>query len=822
MPHTPLDLPERLRALAETRLMDSPLEESFDGLTRIAQRLLDVPIVLISLVDERRQFFKSAIGLEGEVARVRQTPLSHSFCQHVVTTGEPLTIDDAEHNPLVCDNLAIRDLGVRSYLAFPLRSPEGYTLGSVCAIGTKPRQWSTADHELLKDMAMVVNSRIELRLANRRFQANADRFSKLSDRIPGVVYQFLMRPDGTSCFPYASEAIRSVYGVAPEEVQDDASKVFAVLHPDDHAGIVDSILKSAETLTPWHHEYRVRFADGNVEWLLGDSMPERLPDGGTLWHGCIVNITESKILQARLKKSMNRYRQSFEYAGIGMATLDANERWLTANPALLAMLGYTMEELRPLSFASLTHPDDQHIASDLQKRLFAGEIPVGRTTKRYRRADGRYIWGHLTTTVIRDENGQPLEFITHLEDVTAMRNAEKERKELDRKIAETAKLESLGVLAGGIAHDFNNLLTGVLGNASIMQMDLPANSPLSPMVDQIETAARRAADLCRQMLAYSGKGRFVVRPINLNTVIRETARLLEISISKNTTLQFHLDSALPAIEADETQIRQIVMNLVINGSEAIGSKDGVVTISTGETVLTHDDAGALPLGDELVAGNYVWMEVTDSGSGMAPEVIARIFEPFFTTKFAGRGLGLAALQGIVRGHKGAIKVESTLGHGTTFHLLLPATKQAPVIDEGKQTPPAKEPQDKGTVLLVDDEETVRDVASRILIHAGFRVEQAEDGEAGLERFRQNPSAYTFVLLDLTMPRLDGRETFRLMRELNPRLPVLLMSGFNHQDVVTQFEGEGLAGFVAKPLDRETLLAAVHDLTQRSTALNMDV
>ncbi|PAW65564.1 MAG: hypothetical protein B9S34_10610 [Opitutia bacterium Tous-C1TDCM] len=685
-----------------------------------------------------------------------------------------------------------------------LAAPIGGSAGALGLVAADDRAWIGSEIALAGEFAALAEVRLAQRAALDKLRGDESKLRKIASRVPGVIYQYRLRPDGTSCFPYASERLREIYGVAPEAVVADAAPVFGQLHPADLAGIVASIQESARTLQPWQYEYRTQFADGTERWLRGDSIPEREADGAILWHGFITDVTARKQAETALRESEERFRLNFTHAGIGMAIVGLDGRWLDANPALLAMLGWSLPELAARTIQDLTWPGDPDFDANAGK-LLRQEIPVARVEKRYRCADGSGRWCKLTAVVVRDGQGRPLHFIAQLEDIQAAREATEAKERIERKLAETAKLESLGVLAGGIAHDFNNLLTGVLGNASLLRLELAAQSPHLAAIGQIETAAHRAADLCKQMLAYSGKGRFVVKNVDLNRLITETARLLEISISKHTVLRFHLAPQLPAIEADETQLRQIVMNLVINASEAIGERSGVVALATGTTYLDSRYAATLRFEQTLPPGPYTWIEVSDNGCGMAPEVVERIFDPFFSTKFAGRGLGLAAVQGIVRSHRGGIKIYSEPGKGTTFRLLFPS-----VPGPAQPVAPAAAPaawQGHGKVLVVDDEETVRSVAARLLAYAGFTAETANDGVAALELFRRGPAAYAFVLLDLTMPHLDGEETFRQLRHIYPGVRVVLMSGFNHQEVITRFAGKGLAGFVPKPLDGRVLLEA---------------
>ena len=425
--------------------------------------------------------------------------------------------------------------------------------------------------------------------------------------------------------------------------------------------------------------------------------------------------------------------------------------------------------------------------------------------------DGSTHWVVSRGRAFYDEaTGAPLRMTGTAMDITARKDAEQERERVEKKLREAQKLESLGVLAGGIAHDFNNLLTGVLGTASLARMDSPADSPILPYLDDIEEAATRAADLCRQMLAYAGKGRFVIQEVDLSAIVSETTHLLRSSIGKSVVLKMDLAEGLPAVSGDAAQIRQIVMNLVINASEAIGQKSGVVTVSTS---LVHADRALLdasPAEPELPEGDYIHLQVGDTGSGMPPETLARIFDPFFTTKFTGRGLGLAAVLGIVHGHKGTLKVASEPGQGTVFDILLPCAAE-PAAPRAKPDAGAHHWRGSGTVLLVDDERTVRVIIGRMLEAMGFTVITANDGREAVERFRAEGAGIRAVLLDLTMPHLDGEGAFRELRLLRPEVRVLLMSGYNEHEAMNRFIGKGLAGFLQKPFKTENLRARLEEI-----------
>ncbi len=388
-------------------------------------------------------------------------------------------------------------------------------------------------------------------------------------------------------------------------------------------------------------------------------------------------------------------------------------------------------------------------------------------------------------------------------EVQRRKEAEAQRRKLEEQMLQTQKLESLGVLAGGIAHDFNNLLTSVIGYCDLAQLEVAPSSPAYTLIEDAVQGARRAAELTQQMLAYAGKARFTVGPVQLSQLVMDITRLLEVSISKKCVLRYDLMPELPHCEADATQLRQVIMNLLINASEAIGDRSGTITIATGAAWCDAQYLRENHVDDGLAEGLYVHLKVADSGHGMTADVRARIFDPFYTTKFTGRGLGLAAVLGIVRAHGGAIRVYSEPGRGTTFKLLFPALPvaegvpvRAPAADAGWRG--------SGTVLVVDDEESIRALGQHILERLGFTVVTAADGREALHRYRELADASPIVLLDLTMPHLDGAATFRELRQLRPDVRVVLMSGYSEQAVEPQFAGKGLAGFIQKPFRLDEL------------------
>jgi PAS domain S-box-containing protein len=560
--------------------------------------------------------------------------------------------------------------------------------------------------------------------------------------------------------------------------------------------------------------------NGERGWFLTSKFPLQDATGEVVGLvGIARDITDVKRATGELRAAQLRLIDHVENSPLAVIEWAPDFRVLRWAGQAEQMFGWRAEEVVGKHFGSwpFVYPEDNEKVNEAVRRLIDGTDRRNVCQNRNLTRVGRILHCAWQNSVLHDDSGRSTSILSLVQDVTDRVLAEQvgqkaalEKQTLERKLQESQKLESLGVLAGGIAHDFNNLLTGVLGNASLARMDLPADSPVQPYLEQIEVAAARAADLCKQMLAYSGKGRFVVHRLDLNALIVDTTRLLQVSISKRAVMKFQLADGLPVIMGDATQLRQVIMNLVINASEAISDKSGFVAVTTALTRADRSYLAGAYFARDLPEGDYVSLEISDNGGGMTPDVLAKIFDPFFTTKFTGRGLGLAAVLGIVRGHKGALKVFSEPGWGTTFKILLPCAEGLAEVLAGT-TPGLDEWKGSGLVLVVDDEETVRTTTARMLEASGFTTRLADHGRTGVEAFTLAPDSFTLVMLDLTMPHMDGDEAFRAIRALRPDARVLLMSGFNEREATARFTGAGLAGFLQKPFTFLTLREKLQEI-----------
>jgi PAS domain S-box-containing protein len=509
------------------------------------------------------------------------------------------------------------------------------------------------------------------------------------------------------------------------------------------------------------------------------------------------------------KASEERYALATSAAKVGVWDWNPETEDLHLDPNTKALLGYSDDEIASdlRTWNGLVHPDDRDMLKTTIEDHLTGRTSQFACEHRMMHKDGTVRWIMARGHAKRDAEGKVYRVIGTNTDITDRKQLEDERRQLEKQILHAEKLKSLGVLAGGIAHDFNNLLTSILGNAGLALSQAESDARARPFIEHIETAARRAADLTRQLLAYSGRGMFVLEPIDVAALVQEMTELLRLSISKKAVLKYELTENLPRLEGDPGQLRQVIMNLITNASEALGDEPGSVYVRTG---VTDVDPRRPPDGlmwKNLAGGEYVYFEVADSGCGMDPVVQTKIFDPFFTTKFTGRGLGLAAVQGIVRSHGGGIELESSPGHGTRVRVLLPVTERRGHVvatERSGATPDLG----GGTVLVIDDEEEVRRFVTTVLTKAGFTVLTAADGHAGLETYKDRWREIRLVIVDLTMPRIGGEEVLPKIREIHPDARVILTSGYSAIDVAGRVDDVLANAFLEKPYMPDTLVDTV--------------
>jgi PAS domain S-box-containing protein len=527
---------------------------------------------------------------------------------------------------------------------------------------------------------------------------------------------------------------------------------------------------------------------------------------------CIVHdVTERKRTEKRLEDSEKRTRAWLEHspACTKIVDPDFNLQYMSA----AGIEGLRIDDItryygKPYPFYFYPESFRKCMTTNLEKVLETGEVITQEAS--VVDVEGKELWFHSTLVPINSETGG-IDYIMIVSiDVTGRRQAEEESRNLEQKMFQTQALESLGVMAGGIAHDFNNLLHVIAGNVTYALSEMPTEASSRENLLEIQTAVRRATELTDQMLAYSGKRTLVIEKLDLTSVVREMAQLLEVSHSKRAVVKYAFDENLPAIGCDPAQLRQVVMNLITNASEAIGNESGSISIETGVLYAKDEQVSRGGFKEKLLDGRYVYLNVTDTGCGMDEETQRLMFDPFFTTKFTGRGLGLAAVIGIMRAHAGGIDIDSEPGKGTTFKVMFPALNES-AETSSVETPIENNWIGEGTILVVDDEASVRKLTELVLKNKGFNVLIAADGREAIDVFCKHENEIDLVLLDQTMPVMGGDESLIELRQICEDVRVVLLSGYGEREIKAHATDLGYSGFLKKPVDNDLLLETIHTI-----------
>ena len=632
--------------------------------------------------------------------------------------------------------------------------------------------------------------------------------------IPGGVFVYDCE---TRFTVFATRAFYELLGFVPETEPFSTQLLMqAVVHDDDRAAVRAAVERTASLPRHQHTEvsFRMRLPDGSWRWVHTRGAPLFLPNTAESHAparylvGVAEDVTERRQAEEALQQSADSLRLAQELANVGSYDRNlqgGNVHW---SEQMFRIHGADPVRDDPNAMGDLierfVHADDRSILRRAMRQL-ATTGRAGPYAYRVVHVDGtvRNVVGQ--GAILRDVNGLPQRRVGSVIDVTARTAAEEERALLETKVREVQKLESLGVLAGGIAHDFNNLLVGILGNASVSLLDMPVSSPAHAAVTAIERAARDAASLTRQLLAYAGKGRFLLEPLDLSVLVRQLRPVLQTALGARASLVNELADHLPVVHADGEQLRQAVVNVVTNAAEAIGDRPGAIKVLTSEESLDEARLRRCLSGSRAKPGLFSCITVEDDGGGMDEATLARIFDPFFSTRLAGRGLGLAATLGIVHGHSGALEVVSARGHGTTMRLYFPAAyeeKERSLTTTG--APGTAAARVRVRVLVVDDDAHVRALAHRVLNRLHYEATEVADGEEALDFLRADPTQVDAVLLDMTMPRLNGEDTLRGIRALAPWMPVILMSGHDEREVTPRLLEHGLGGYLQKPFTVDAL------------------
>ncbi|WP_236517086.1 hybrid sensor histidine kinase/response regulator [Sandaracinus amylolyticus] len=599
------------------------------------------------------------------------------------------------------------------------------------------------------------------------------------------------------CVVRANAAFLELIAFSRDDLSREPLELATLLAPERRA-VLESVLEevaSSGRFTPFEITLWRRDGTGRHVWLTGAVHPAHRD----LAHVYVVDITQNCALVEALRESEERARRFAEASFEGLFVHDQG-RVLDVNEVLPAMFRTTREELLGRSALDFAAEASRAMLRDNVLRQY--ELPYEAMGKR---ADG--------TTFPMEVLGKPIPFegrtvrVTAVRDLTERKRTEAALREAESALLHAQKLESLGVLAGGIAHDFNNLLAIVLAFTGVAQRHIEPGSPAYNALREVEHASRRAADLTRQMLVYSGRSARTIAPLSLDEVVRGIAQLASSSFSKKIDLELSLAGGLPPLAADRSQIEQLVLNLLTNAGEAIGDEPGTIAVRTHAVDLEAGEIEGATTHTTLPAGRYLELEVRDTGCGMDESTRARMFDPFFSTKAHGRGLGLSAMLGILRSHGAGLAITTAPGAGTTFRIYFPIAER---IDDPARPPsvvPAPRRREGAVVLIADDEPALRRATRAVLVSAGYQVLEAADGAEAVDLFQRHADVVALVLLDLHMPKLDGREAFNAIRAIDPRVGVLLTSGFDVREVLEGLRGQKVS-FLPKPSTSSQLLAAV--------------
>ncbi len=653
----------------------------------------------------------------------------------------------------------------------------------------------------------------ERKKAEEALRESENQFGKMISWVPGMIYKFTKRPDGTYYVPFSTQGIRDIFGCSPEDVSGDFSPITRVILPEDLDKVISTIEFSAGHLSIWECEYRVQIPGQPVKWLLGQSTPERMDDGSITWYGFNTDITGRKQAEEALLESESRYRLLSEHTTDTVFMMDMNLKMTYHSPSGEKLRGFTVKEIMEMPLERQVTPESLKLVSE----LFLNEIPkviadpgynpIRLLDLEYSCKDGSTVWAESKFSIIRDEkSGRPVSILGEGRNVTDRKRAEEEKVKLVAQLQQAQKMESVGRLAGGVAHDFNNMLAVILGHAELALMKIDPAQPHHADLQEIRMAAERSAELTRQLLAFARKQTVSPIVLDLNETVEGMLNMLRKLIGEDIDLAWLPGAGVWPVRVDPSQIDQILANLCVNARDAIAGV-GRITIETGTNVFDRDYCLAHP---DFMPGEYVRMTVIDNGCGMDRETLANVFEPFFTTKEVGKGtgLGLATVYGIVNQNNGFIDVYSEPGQGTTFSIYLPRyesrVKQPQSEDSSKKPMGGHE-----TILLVEDEPAILNMTRIMLIRLGYTVLAASGpGDAISLAKGHDSDVIHLVMTDVVMPEMNGSDLVMRLSSLYPHIKSLFMSGYT-ADIIAHHGvlDEGVC-FIQKPFSLLELASKV--------------
>ncbi|HEY8926199.1 MAG TPA: PAS domain-containing protein [Polyangia bacterium] len=777
--------------------LDASAQRALRELTDLAAQVCLAPLAAVTFVEEGHTRFESPSGVGLPCDAPSQDV---SFCQHALERGELFIVPDAAADARFASTpLVAAPPHLRFYAGAPLVTPEGHALGTLCVFDRRPRGLTAAEQSALRVLSKQVMAQLELRRQTRQRAESEDRLTLATDAASIGVWDWDLVTDEW----YASPIYCSMLGYPPDKGAADRAVWLERLHPEDRPAIAAKIQNEiANHGASYEYEARMRHADGSYRWIhvVGRILAYDERGQATRMIGVRMDVTERKLVELRLRESEDRFRQLAEnIQEVFWMTDPSRRQFLYISPAYEKLWGRSCADLlrSPDDWSAGVHPDDRARVSEAiattRERAPCDE------TYRILRPDGSVRWIHERSYPVLDGAGRVQRLVGTAEDIT-------EARQLEAQLRQSQRMEAVGQLAGGVAHDFNNILAAIMMQADLAFEMVDRSGEVRDLLTDIKTATERASNLTRQLLAFSRRQVLQTRVVDLNDVVTSLSKMLERIVGEDVDLQLELHPSPLLTRADAGMLDQVLMNLVVNARDAMPT-GGRLTIETSERFLTAE-AGAPPES----RGRYICVTVTDTGTGIEPRHLSRIFEPFYTTKdpSKGTGLGLATAFGIVKQHGGLLTVDSVVGKGATFQVLLRPTED----DENRSAapPPPARPAARGggeTVLVVEDEATVRQLTRRTLERAGYRVLEACDAVEALRVWEQHQSAIDLLMTDIVMPEgVSGRELAERLHASKPKLRVILTSGYSADIAGQELSLRPGHAFLQKPATPRVLLDCV--------------